>query len=112
LPLPEDLADTAKDHIIPRCRGGPSAPWNYQLLHWPCNSRAGKGIKLTPEAEALAAEHGIIVHIPLGDSHIADRPFTRAKSLDLDYLHEVLNASAEERDHVIRRYLDERNRST
>ena len=52
-PFPEDLADTAVDHIIPRCRGGPNAPWNLCLLHRVCNY--AKGRELTREAiEAVA----------------------------------------------------------
>ena len=105
LPLPEDLAGTAKDHIIPRCRGGPNAPWNYQLLHFKCNDRGGKGPRLTPEAEELAAKHGIVTHIPLGDSHVADRPLTRAKSLHEDYLYEMFNAPAEDRGRIIKEHL-------
>ena len=62
-PFPEDLADTAVDHIIPRCRGGPNAPWNFCLLHTVCNY--AKGRELTPEAVALAKQHRIALHEPL-----------------------------------------------
>lgn len=61
--LPEDLARTQVDHIIPLGRGGPDRPWNRQLLHTRCNY--AKGSKLTPEAEKLAAEHGVILREPL-----------------------------------------------
>ena len=107
LPLPDDLTDTAVDHIIPRCRGGPNAPWNYQLLHFKCNGRGGKGIKLTPEAEALAAEHGVILHIPIPASAIAYRPLTRAKSLHEDYLRKLFNAPAEDRERIIWEHLND-----
>src|SRR5690349_10823808 len=65
LPLPDDLSGTARDHIITKCRGGPDATWNRQLLHDKCNGLGGKGIQLTPEAEALAAGHGVVLHEPL-----------------------------------------------
>ena len=107
LPLPEDLTGTAKDHIIPRCRGGPHEPWNLQLLHFKCNGPSGKWHKLTPEAEALARERSVILHLPIPASAIADRPLNRGESLRRDYLNDLVNATAEERDHVIRRYLDE-----
>lgn len=66
LPLPADLSETEIDHIIPRCLGGPNARWNYQLLHRRCNGRGQhpkrtKGTRVTPAAQALAAEHGIIL---------------------------------------------------
>ena len=65
LPLPEDLAETAVDHIIPRCRGGPDLKWNRQLLHRLCNhGPGGKGKQLTEQALALAAEHGVMLHEP------------------------------------------------
>ena len=63
LPLPDDLADTVSDHIIPRSRGGPNRAWSRQVLHRVCNLR--KGSKLTDEARALAARCGIILHEPL-----------------------------------------------
>ena len=106
LPLPEDLSGTAKDHIIPRCRGGPNAPWNYQLLHSKCNDPGGKGARLTPEAEALAKQHGVRLHLPIPDSAIADRPYTLARSLREDLWSDLFNGPAEEREHVVRRYLD------
>ena len=62
-PFPEDLADTAVDHIIPRCRGGPNAPWNLCLLHRVCNY--AKGREFTREAIALAKQHRVILHEPL-----------------------------------------------
>jgi hypothetical protein len=65
LPMPKDLSGTAVDHIIPRARGGPDKPWNRQRLHAKCNGPSGKGCKLTPEAERLAAEHGIVLREPL-----------------------------------------------
>ena len=77
LPLPEDLSETEIDHIIPRARGGPNLPWNKQLVHFTCNR--SKWTRLTPEAEALAAKHGVRLHIPLGDTHIADRPLRRSE---------------------------------
>lgn len=66
LPLPEDLVDTDRDHIIPRSRGGPNYAWNRQLLHRACNrGPGGKGSKLTPEAVALAARFNVRLHDPL-----------------------------------------------
>lgn len=67
LPLPENLetGEVALDHIIPRSRGGPDYIWNRQVLHEQCNGPNGKGDKLTPEAERLAAKHGIQLHEPL-----------------------------------------------
>lgn len=62
LPLPADLAGTEVDHIVPRCRGGPDLPWNRRLVHFKCNR--SKRFKLTAEAAALAAEHGIVLHEP------------------------------------------------
>lgn len=64
-PLPADLlyAYADIDHIIPRSRGGPDLEWNRQLLHKHCN-RDGKGDALTPQAEALAAEHGVTLVEP------------------------------------------------
>ena len=62
LPLPEDLTETEVDHIIPRSRGGPSAPWNKRLVHFKCNR--AKWCRLTDEAVALAAEHGITLREP------------------------------------------------
>jgi hypothetical protein len=62
LPLPEDLAGTEVDHIIPRCRGGPNLKWNRRLLHFTCNR--SKRAKLTDEAVALAAEYGVMLREP------------------------------------------------
>jgi 5-methylcytosine-specific restriction endonuclease McrA len=62
-PFPEDLTDTAVDHIIPRCRGGPDAPWNFCLLHRICNYAKGRG--LTPEARTLAGRYGVMLREPL-----------------------------------------------
>lgn len=55
--LPGDLADTHRDHIIPRILGGPDEDWNLEVLHAACNQR--KSFTLTPKAIALAAEYGI-----------------------------------------------------
>jgi len=55
--LPQDLAGTQVDHIIPVSRGGADDAWNLQLLHGRCNR--AKGSKLTPAAVALALAHGI-----------------------------------------------------
>jgi 5-methylcytosine-specific restriction endonuclease McrA len=82
LPLPEDLAGTEVDHIIPRIRGGPDEPWNRQLLHFKCNKT--KRFRLTDAARALAAEHGIRLHLPIPSSAHANRPFTREESLRAD----------------------------
>jgi hypothetical protein len=60
--LPDDLADTEVDHIIPRVRGGPNAPWNRRLVHFLCNRR--KKDKLTDEAIALAAAYGLTLIEP------------------------------------------------
>lgn len=73
LPLPEDM--TARmpsnrmavevDHIIPQSACLLAVgyvieeEWNLRALHWECNGAAGKWHKLTPEAIALAQEHGI-----------------------------------------------------
>ena len=66
LSLPEDLTGIELDHIIPRSRGGPDDLWNRQVLHRHCNwGRGSKGNELTPEAEALAALHGVVLHEPL-----------------------------------------------
>jgi hypothetical protein len=62
LPLPDDLAGTEVDHIIPRVRGGPNVAWNWQLVHWRCNR--AKRFMLTDRALALAAEHGITLRKP------------------------------------------------
>ena len=62
LPLPEDLTETEIDHIIPRVRGGPEDAWNKRLVHFMCNR--SKRFKLTDEAVALAAEHGVALREP------------------------------------------------
>lgn len=87
LPLPEDLSETEIDHIIPRARGGPNLPWNKQLVHFACNR--SKWTRLTPEAEALAAEHGVRLHLPIPASAHANRPLTQDESLRLDRLKEL-----------------------
>jgi 5-methylcytosine-specific restriction endonuclease McrA len=84
LPLPEDLSETEIDHIIPRARGGPNVAWNKQLVHFACNR--SKWTRFTPEAEALAKEHGITVHLPIFASAHANRPFTQEESLWIDRL--------------------------
>lgn len=58
-PLPEDLAETHLDHIIPVARGGPNEDWNLQVLHDRCNHE--KHAWITPEALALAEEHDVII---------------------------------------------------
>jgi hypothetical protein len=83
LPLPEDLAGTEVDHIIPKARGGPDLPWNRQLVHFKCNRT--KRFRLTDRALALAAEHGVAVHLPIPRSAHANRPFTQEESLRRDY---------------------------
>jgi 5-methylcytosine-specific restriction endonuclease McrA len=62
--LPQDLAGTQVDHIIPVSRGGADDAWNLQLLHGRCNR--AKGAKLTPAAVALALAHALslLVAIP------------------------------------------------
>jgi HNH endonuclease len=62
--LPQGLAGTQVDHIIPVSRGGADDAWNLQLLHGRCNRV--KGSKLTPAAAALALAHGI--ELAHGDS--------------------------------------------
>lgn len=62
LPLPDDLAGTEVDHIIPKARGGPDVPWNRQLVHFRCNRT--KRFRLTDAAVALAAERGITLREP------------------------------------------------
>lgn len=52
-----DLVEAEWDHIIPRSVIAIEEEWNWQLLHGPCNQ--AKAARLTPEAVALAAEHGI-----------------------------------------------------
>lgn len=84
LPLPEDLALAEIDHIIPRVRGGPDLPWNRQLVHFSCNR--SKRFRLTDAALALAAEHGVRVHLPIPASAHAYRPITQEHSLRIDRL--------------------------
>ena len=57
--LPEDLTATEYDHIIPRAADGPDEDWNLQILHAECNRQ--KSDKITPQALALATEHGIVL---------------------------------------------------
>jgi 5-methylcytosine-specific restriction endonuclease McrA len=57
LPLPDDLAGTEIDHIIPRSRGGPDLVWNRRLVHFKCNR--SKHTKLTDEAAVLAERYGV-----------------------------------------------------
>jgi len=58
--LPGDLTDTHIDHIIPKASGYViDEEWNLQLLHKLCN--LSKNDKITPQAIALAAEHGIVL---------------------------------------------------
>jgi 5-methylcytosine-specific restriction endonuclease McrA len=103
-PLPDDLADTEVDHIIPRSRGGPSDAWNKRLVHFMCNR--SKGFKLTPEAEALAKEHGIALHLPVPASATAYRPLTLDQSLWEGYLRTMFYGTPEEHEAARRRYLD------
>lgn len=105
LPLPEDLSETEVDHIIPRARGGPNAPWNKQLVHLKCNR--SKSMKLTPEAEALAAEHGVVLHLPIPPSQHAYRPLTRRDSLREDFWRRLDRVPAEDYERVYREHLDE-----
>lgn len=60
--LPDDLAGTEVDHIIPRARGGPNVPWNKRLIHFACNR--SKRAKLTDTARELAALHGVVLREP------------------------------------------------
>ena len=62
MPLPADLGGTDVDHIIPVASGGPDEAWNFQLLHGPCNR--AKWDRVTPQAIALAAAHGIVLALP------------------------------------------------
>ena len=73
LPLPEDFTDTAIDHIIPRCWGGPDVSWNRQLLHFKCNAPDGKGDKLTDGARELAELRGIVLRRTPGAAQAAER---------------------------------------
>lgn len=108
LPLPEDLAGTEVDHIIPKVRGGPDVAWNRQLVHFKCNR--SKRFKLTARAEELAAEHGVVVHLPIFASAIANRPLTRDEALRQDYWKTFFGALTEEREGIMRQYLDELQR--
>jgi HNH endonuclease len=65
--LPDSPPGTAIDHIIPRAYGGPHRRWNLQLLHQDCNSAKGK--KITAEALALAAAHGVSISMDIGRYH-------------------------------------------
>ena len=53
------------DHVIPKTVSMRAIgrviedEWNLRALHWQCNGAAGKFTRLTPEAIALAKEHGI-----------------------------------------------------
>ena len=61
-PLPDDLAQTEIDHVIPKASGVViEDDWNLRLLHSFCNRT--KYAKITPEALALAAEHGITLPV-------------------------------------------------
>ncbi len=108
LALPDDLSEAEIDHIIPRVRGGPEDAWNKQLVHFMCNR--SKRFKLTPEAEALAKEHGVRLHLPIPASAIAYRPLTLRESRREDMWSELsrmpVGASAEERERFARKYFD------
>jgi hypothetical protein len=58
-PLNADLKRMHVDHVMPVSRRGPSADWNFQLLHGRCNT--AKGPRLTDRAYDLAAEHGFVI---------------------------------------------------
>ena len=74
-PLPADLTERLTenrravevDHVIPKAVSlrvlgyAIEDEWNLRALHWRCNGAAGKYSRLTPEAIALAAEHGIML---------------------------------------------------
>ena len=105
LALPDDLSEAEVDHIIPRVRGGPEDAWNKQLVHFMCNR--SKRFKLTPEAEALAKEHGVVLHIPIPASATARRPLTRDKSLHEDYMDELFSsAGTGNAERILQKYLD------
>lgn len=105
LALPDDLSEAEVDHIIPRVRGGPEDAWNKQLVHFMCNR--SKRFKLTPEAEALAKEHGVVLHIPIPASAAARRPLTRDKSLHEDYMDELFSsAGTGNAERILQKYLD------
>ena len=109
LPLPEDPSATEVDHIIPRSSGGPDAAWNKRLVHPKCNR--SKRTKLTAEAKALAKKHGVALHIPLGDTHLARYPRTWSDSLFTDYLCELDRipiTDTARREAAGREYLDTR----
>lgn len=95
LQLPEDLSEAEVDHIIPKIRGGPDLPWNRQLVHLKCNR--AKRFKLTDRAAALAAEHDIVVHLPIPASAHANRPFTQEESLRADYWNALFAVWSRER---------------
>lgn len=93
LPLGE-LAGTEVDHIIPKVRGGPDVAWNRQLVHFRCNRT--RRFKLTDAALALAAEHGVRVHLPIPRSAHANRPFTHDESRQADRLNALFCPQATE----------------
>jgi hypothetical protein len=86
-PLPEDLAGTEVDHIIPKACGGPDLAWNRQLVHFQCNR--SKRCTLSEAALALAAEHGVKAHLPIPASAHAHRPLTQEGSLREERLRAV-----------------------
>lgn len=58
--LPPSLARTHVDHIIPRSLGlAIEEDWNLQILHGRCNQQ--KADRITPQAIALAADHGLVL---------------------------------------------------
>ncbi len=60
--LPPSLSRTHVDHVIPRASGIViEEDWNFQLLHGRCNQQ--KSDRITPQAVALAAEHGLVLHV-------------------------------------------------
>jgi 5-methylcytosine-specific restriction endonuclease McrA len=58
-PLPEDLARTCIDHVIPVSRCGPNDEWNLDVLHARCN--ASKRDKITLRALEIASDHGVVI---------------------------------------------------
>lgn len=65
--LPQSLARAHVDHIIPRCSGLViEEDWNFQLLHGRCNQQ--KSGTITPQAIALAAEHGLSLAFPTAEN--------------------------------------------
>jgi 5-methylcytosine-specific restriction endonuclease McrA len=58
--LPSSLSRTHVDHVIPRASGLViEEDWNFQLLHGRCNQQ--KSDRITAQAVALAAEHGLVL---------------------------------------------------